>query len=152
MRVPFETLLKTHLAIEDYRARASLTPHTMEYSCESGCAECAGNDMPAESYPPSSLHNEAHRDQQDARTASLNKGEIVISGLVKTVLRVSIHRFEIFWERTMCALLRQQGIAKLLLVVCSVRLIMKEEPFKVTEGGKLVGLLLSKSSKRDYHT
>jgi hypothetical protein len=104
MWVPFETLLKTHLAIEDYRARASLTPHTMEYSCESGCAERARNDMPAESYPPSSLHNEAHRDQQDARTASLNKGEIVISGLVKTVLRVSIHRFEVFWERTMCAL------------------------------------------------
>jgi hypothetical protein len=50
----------------------------------------------------------------------------------------------------MCALLRQQGIAKLLPAVCSVRLIMKEEPFKVTEGGKLVDLLLSKSSKRDY--
>ena len=50
----------------------------------------------------------------------------------------------------MCALLRQQGIAKLLPAVCSVRLIMKEEPFKVEEGGKLVGLLLSKSSKRDY--
>ncbi len=122
----------------------------MEYSSESGCAERAGNDMPVESYPPRSLHNEAHRDQQDARTASLNKGEIAISGLVKTVLRVSIHRFGIFWERTMCALLRQQGIAKLLPAICSVRLIMKEEPFKVTEGGKLVGLLLSKSSKRDY--
>jgi len=50
----------------------------------------------------------------------------------------------------MCALLLQQGIAKLLPAICSVRLIMKEEPFKVTEGGKLVGLLLSKSSKRDY--
>ena len=119
----------------------------MEYSSESGCAERTGNNIPVESYPPRSLHNEAHRNQ---RTASLNKGEIAISGLVKTVLRVSIHRFGIFWERTMCTLLRQQGIAKLLLAVCSVRLIMKEEPFKVTEGGKLVGLLLSKSSKRDY--
>ena len=85
----------------------------------------------------------------DARTASLNKGEITISGLIKTVLRVSIHRFGIFWERTM-ALLRQQGIARSLPAVCSVRLIMKEEPFKVMEGGKLVDLLLSKSSKRDY--
>jgi hypothetical protein len=55
--------------------------------------------MPVESYPPRSLHNEAYRDQQDARTASLNKGEIAISGLVKTVLRVSIHRLGIF----MCA-------------------------------------------------
>ena len=49
----------------------------------------------------------------DARTASLNKGEIAMSGLVKTVLMVSIHRFGIFWERTM-ALLRQQGIARVL--------------------------------------
>jgi hypothetical protein len=86
----------------------------------------------------------------DASTASLNRGEIAISGLVKTVLRVSIYRFGIFWKRTMCTLLRQQGIAKFLPAVCSVRLIMKEEPFKVTEGGKLVDLLLSKSSKRDY--
>ena len=77
----------------------------------------------------------------DARTASLNKGEIAISGLVKTALPVSIHRFWIFWEQTMCALLRQQGIAKFLPAVYSVRLIMKElimkDPFKVTEGSLL---------------
>jgi len=50
----------------------------------------------------------------------------------------------------MGALLRQQGIAKFLPTVCSVRLIMKEEPFKA-EGGKLLDLLLPKSSKRDYN-
>ena len=36
----------------------------------------------------------------------------------------------------MCALLRQQGIAKFLPAVYSVRLIMKD-PFKVTEGSLL---------------
>ena len=77
----------------------------------------------------------------DARTASLNKGKIRCRG-VKTVLMVSIHGSRIFVERTMSALLRQQGIAKFLPTVCGVRLIMK--------GGKLVDLLLSKSSKRDY--
>jgi hypothetical protein len=49
----------------------------------------------------------------------------------------------------MGALLRQQGSAKFLPTICSVSLIIKEEPFKA-EGGRLVDLLLSKSSKRDY--
>jgi hypothetical protein len=70
----------------------------------------------------------------------LYKGGITISELVKTVLRVSFHRFGTFWEQTVCALLQ------FLPAVCSVRLIMKEEPFKVTERAKLVDLLLSKSS------